>query len=70
MTYMALCDGPCSSFAGTTAKWFKIDEAGQKPGLKTWYQQDLSTASLILFAEFHDLTSRRSGGKDFLRDCP
>ncbi|KAI0631543.1 glycosyl hydrolase family 61-domain-containing protein [Trametes polyzona] len=49
MTYMARCDsGPCSQFYATTAKWFKIAEAGQKvePGTgqsSNWYQADLTT---------------------------
>jgi hypothetical protein len=39
MTYMAACDTTtCDKFNGSTAKWFKIDQLGQKSGGSTWYQ--------------------------------
>ena len=35
-TYMANCNGDCSSFSANSAKWFKIDEDGYDPSTKTW----------------------------------
>jgi len=32
-TYMASCNGPCSSFSATGSKWFKIDAAGYDKGV-------------------------------------
>lgn len=43
MTYMAACEGTtCDKFDASKAQWFKIDEAGQKPGGSGWFQADLS----------------------------
>ena len=43
MTYMAACTGtPCDQFDAGQAQWFKIDQAGQKPGYDDqWFQADL-----------------------------
>ena len=42
LTYLASCGStPCSQFDSTTAKWFKIDQVGQKPD-GTWVQADFS----------------------------
>ena len=44
MTYMAACDtSTCDKFNGSTAKWFKIDQLGQKPDGNTWYQEDVGS---------------------------
>lgn len=41
MTYLASCDtSPCSSFDAINARWFKVDEAGQRDD-GTWVQEDL-----------------------------
>ncbi|KZT43390.1 hypothetical protein SISSUDRAFT_1040403 [Sistotremastrum suecicum HHB10207 ss-3] len=45
MTYMAKCDGSCSSFTpSSSTKWFKIAEFGEKtPGTPdTWVQADIN----------------------------
>ena len=31
-TYMTSCDGPCTSFDASNAKWFKVDAAGYSNG--------------------------------------
>jgi hypothetical protein len=48
ITYMAACEGSCSSFTpSASTKWFKIAELGEKqPGTPgTWYQKDLNTGA-------------------------
>ena len=41
MTYMAACEGTtCDKFNSSGAKWFKIDEAGQRGS--GWVQADIS----------------------------
>ena len=39
ITYMAKCDGDCSKFDSSNAKWFKIDEKGRTNG--KWAQETL-----------------------------
>ncbi|KAI0816878.1 glycosyl hydrolase family 61-domain-containing protein [Trametes gibbosa] len=43
MTYMASCGATtCDKFNGSSARWFKIDEAGKKAGDPSeWVQQDI-----------------------------
>ncbi|KAI0668780.1 glycosyl hydrolase family 61-domain-containing protein [Trametes maxima] len=43
MTYLASCGSTtCDKFNGSTAQWFKIDEAGKKPNDDSqWIQQDI-----------------------------
>ncbi|TBU45368.1 glycosyl hydrolase family 61-domain-containing protein [Dichomitus squalens] len=42
MTYMAVCDGTtCDKFDASNARWFKIDEAGQKSDSSGWVQADI-----------------------------
>jgi Auxiliary Activity family 9 (formerly GH61) len=49
MTYMAACDtSTCDKFNGSTAKWFKIDQLGQKSDGSTWYLQDVSAYRYLL----------------------
>ncbi|KAH8107920.1 glycosyl hydrolase family 61-domain-containing protein [Cristinia sonorae] len=40
-TYMASCNGDCTSFNTANAKWFKIDAAGYDSGKKQWASQQL-----------------------------
>jgi hypothetical protein len=52
MTYMASCDTTtCDKFNGSTAKWFKIDQIGQKSG-GTWYQQDVGALRISLLFSY------------------
>ncbi|KAJ3545580.1 hypothetical protein NM688_g5608 [Phlebia brevispora] len=52
MTYMAPCTGTtCDQFDASQAQWFKIDQAGQKPGSSDYFQHDFyegQTYSLTL----------------------
>ncbi|KAH8827678.1 glycoside hydrolase family 61 protein [Flagelloscypha sp. PMI_526] len=41
LTYLASCDGNCTEFDSTKAKWFKISEVGLKADGTTWFQKDL-----------------------------
>ncbi|KAI0755681.1 glycosyl hydrolase family 61-domain-containing protein [Fomes fomentarius] len=42
LTYMAACQGTtCDKFDASDAKWFKIDQAGQKSDGSGWVQADL-----------------------------
>ena len=44
MTYLASCGNTtCDKFDAINAKWFKIDEVGQKPNSAKWFQEDIST---------------------------
>jgi hypothetical protein len=43
-TYMASCDGDCTSFSASNAKWFKLDAGGYDPDTKQW-AADLLRAS-------------------------
>ena len=38
-TYMTSCDGPCTNFDASNAKWFKVDAAGYSNG--KWASQQL-----------------------------
>ncbi|KAG6876166.1 hypothetical protein C0993_005197 [Termitomyces sp. T159_Od127] len=43
MTYMASCGSTtCDKFDSTQAKWFKIDQQGQKDGGSGWFQADVA----------------------------
>ncbi|KAF7798203.1 hypothetical protein EIP86_009420 [Pleurotus ostreatoroseus] len=42
LTYMASCTGTtCDKFDPSQAQWFKIDQAGQKPGSSDYFADDL-----------------------------
>ncbi|KAG2065296.1 hypothetical protein BDR04DRAFT_183722 [Suillus decipiens] len=41
MHYMTKCDGFCSTYNSTNAKWFKISELGLEADGSTWYQANL-----------------------------
>lgn len=46
MSYMAQCDGDCSSYTpSTSTKWFKIDQVGLISGTTTWAQASLTTGA-------------------------
>ncbi|KAJ3561832.1 hypothetical protein NP233_g9955 [Leucocoprinus birnbaumii] len=40
-TYMASCDGDCTSFLASNAKWFKVDARGYDPNTKKWATDQL-----------------------------
>ncbi|KAI9567888.1 glycosyl hydrolase family 61-domain-containing protein [Boletus coccyginus] len=44
MFYMAQCQGSCSTYDSSGAKWFKIAEQGYQSG-STWYQAELQSGS-------------------------
>jgi len=47
LSYMASCGSTtCDKFDMTKAKWFKIEQTGQKPDGSTWYQADLMTGAV------------------------
>ncbi|TFK23662.1 glycoside hydrolase [Coprinopsis marcescibilis] len=35
-TYMAACDGDCSTFSANNAQWFKLDDGGYFPDERLW----------------------------------
>lgn len=40
--YLAKCEGTtCDKFDSSNAKWFKIEQEGQKSNSATWFQQDI-----------------------------
>jgi hypothetical protein len=42
INYLASCgDTPCNEFDASRARWFKIDQQGQKPNSAEWVQADL-----------------------------
>ena len=48
MIYLAQCeDGDCSTFNGSDAQWFKIDQMGLRDAnAGTWYMRDLCESKL------------------------
>ncbi|KAH9855715.1 glycosyl hydrolase family 61-domain-containing protein [Lenzites betulinus] len=57
MTYMASCgDTTCDKFNGSSAQWFKIDEAGKKTDDPSqWVQQDIMNGDSYTFTLPQDL---------------
>lgn len=55
ITYMAKCDGDCSSFDATQGKYFKIDEVGKTkvPG-NDWYQNTILHAGKMYDVKLPD----------------
>ncbi|KAL6305717.1 glycosyl hydrolase family 61-domain-containing protein [Sparassis latifolia] len=49
MTYMASCDDSCTSFNGSSAGFFKVDQLGQLPSGSGWYQADISQGDSYTF---------------------
>ncbi|KAG8221713.1 glycoside hydrolase family 61 protein [Butyriboletus roseoflavus] len=45
MHYMAACQGSCSSYNSSGAKWFKISEQGLQSGNASWYMAELQSGS-------------------------
>jgi len=57
LTYMAQCTGTtCDKFDPKNAKWFKINEMGQKPD-GTWYQADLKQGKSLTITLPSDLVA-------------
>lgn len=56
LTYLASCGNTtCDKFDAIDAKWFKIDEVGQKTNSANWFQEDISAYSQACSLVYHIL---------------
>ena len=62
--YLAKCEGTtCDKFDSSEAKWFKINQVGQKSNSATWFQQDIMNGGVYSV----DLPSNLAAGDYLIR---